>query len=66
MDNFDIGININVAAHTEQEAEEIVTRILNQEMQKPVLQRRMNTWDFLVYVADTDEDPFADSTQEME
>jgi hypothetical protein len=66
MDNWDIGININVAANTEQEAEEIVTRILNQEMQKPALERNMNTWDFLVYVADMDEDPFADNTQEME
>lgn len=56
MLNWDIPININVAAHTEKEAEEIVSKILNQEMKKPALERNMNGWDFIIFTED--EDPF--------
>lgn len=52
MLTFDIPININVTAETEEEAEDKVTAMMRQEMDKPVLQRAINTWDFIQFVSD--------------
>jgi hypothetical protein len=54
MENYDIQININVSADSEEEAENKVTTMMRQEMDKPALQRAINSWDFIEWL---EEDP---------
>lgn len=55
MLTFDIPININVSANTEEEAEELVAKLLAPEMSKPALQRSVNSWDFIEFVTEEEE-----------
>lgn len=50
MNTFDIPININVTAATEEEAEQIVAKIMAPIMEVPALQRSVNNWDFIEFV----------------
>ena len=52
MLTFDITININVSADTEEQAEEIVTNLMKPSMDKPALERNVNGWDFIEFVED--------------
>ena len=52
MLTFDIPININITANSEEEAEAIAKRIFSNEMKKPALQRNINTWDFIEFVTE--------------
>jgi hypothetical protein len=54
MESYDIQININVSANSEQEAEDKVTAVMRQEMDKPVLQRAINGWDFIEFISEDD------------
>ncbi len=56
MLTFDIPININVSAETEEQAEEIVTKIMNPIMDKPALERNVNSWDFVEFVEEDEPD----------
>lgn len=50
MLTYDIPVNINVTANTEEEAEAIVQRLFSTEMSKPALERGINNWDFIDFV----------------
>ena len=54
MLTWDIPININVSANTEEEAEAIVGRLFIHEMNKPALERSINSWDFIEFVEEED------------
>ena len=58
MESYDIQININVSANSEQEAEDKVTAMMKQiyilETDKPVLLRAINGWDFIEFVSEDD------------
>ena len=51
MNNYDIAININLYANTEKEAEETIRGIINIEMNKPALQRRIIKWEFMEFIS---------------
>lgn len=52
MNTFDIPININVTAATEEEAEQIVAKLMAPVMAVPALQRSVNEWDFIVFLTE--------------
>ena len=52
MLTFDIPININITANSEEEAEAIAERIFLNEMKKPALERNMNYCDFLEFITE--------------
>ena len=54
MLTFDIPININISAETEEEAEDIVAKLMATEMNKAALQRSVNSWDFIQFVEEED------------
>lgn len=54
MNTFDIPININVTAATEEEAEQIVAKLMAPVMAVPALQRSVNEWDFISFVEESD------------
>lgn len=54
MLTFDIPININISAETEEEAEDIVAKLMTTEMSKAALQRSVNSWDFIQFVEEDD------------
>jgi hypothetical protein len=56
MLTFDIAININITANSEEEAEAIAERLFINEMKKPALQRNINTWDFIEFVTEEEYD----------
>lgn len=55
MNTFDIPININVTANTEEEAEQIVVKLMAPAMAVPALQRSVNSWDFIVFLTEEEE-----------
>ena len=56
MLTFDIPVNINVSANTEEEAEDIVAKLMATEMNKAALQRSVNSWDFIEFVEGEEDD----------
>jgi len=54
--SFDIPINISINAENESQAEEKVSQLLNQLIQKPALERAINGWDFLEFVEESEPD----------
>lgn len=56
MNTFDIPININVTAATEEEAEQIVAKLMAPVMAVPALQRSVNEWDFIVFLTEEEAD----------
>jgi len=57
MLTFDIPININISANTEEEAEAFVENLFRFEMTKPSLERAVNSWDFIEFVEEEYKDP---------
>ena len=57
MLTWDIPVNVNVTAKTEEEAEAIVERIFIHEMKKPALERNINNWDFIEYTFVENDEP---------
>jgi len=53
---FDIPVNFSVNAATEEEAEQVVRKLLEEEMAKPALNRAINDWDFVEFVSDDEPD----------
>ena len=58
MLTYDIPVNINVTANTEEEAEAIVQRLFIPEMSKPALERSINDWDFIEFVEEEPDSEF--------
>jgi len=56
MNTWDIPININVNAETEELAEAIVENLFRFEMTKPALERAVNSWDFIQFVSEDEPD----------
>lgn len=54
MESYDIQINVNVTAETEQEAEEKVKQLMQYEMTRPALERAVNSWDFIEFISEDD------------
>ena len=52
MNSYDIAVNFNLYANSEKEAEENIRKLLDQEMNKPALQRRIIRWDFMEFISD--------------
>lgn len=63
MLTYDIPVNINVTANTEEEAEAIVQRLFSTEMSKPALERGINNWDFIDFVEGENEEDYDDSSK---
>ena len=62
METFDIPININITAENEHQAEEKVAGLMKLLIEKPALERAINSWDFIVFVEEEGEDPIDTST----
>lgn len=56
MNTFDIPININITAASEEEAEQIVAKLMAPVMAVPALQRSVNEWDFIEFVSEEEGD----------
>lgn len=56
MESFDIQININLNASTEEEAEEYITKYLSNLVQGAAISRVVNSWDFIEYIESNCED----------
>jgi len=54
MLTWDIPINVNVSADNEEDAENIVSKLMKQEMAKAALERSINSWDFIEFVEEDD------------
>jgi len=50
MLTFDIPININISAATEEEAEQFITKCMAGLVQGAALERAVNHWDFIEFV----------------
>ena len=56
IETFDIQININVSAETEKDAEQKVAELMQFEMTKPALERSVNSWDYIVFIEEGDDE----------
>lgn len=54
MLSFDIPVNINLTANTEEEAEEIISQAMAKLIAGAALQRAINSWDFIEFVEEED------------
>lgn len=55
MDTFDIPININISANSEEEAEQYITTYMQGLVAGAALERAVNNWDFIQFVEEEDE-----------
>lgn len=55
MQTFDIPINIKISAESEEQAEDIVSNMMKQNMEKPVLLRQVLEWDFIIFAFEEDD-----------
>ncbi len=56
MMSFDIPVNINLNANTEEEAEEIITQAMAKLIAGAALERAINSWDFIEFVSEDEPD----------
>jgi len=56
MLTFDIPININISAATEEEAEQFITKYMAGLVQGAALERAVNSWDFIEFVTEEYQD----------
>ena len=56
MQTYDIPVNIKILADSEEQAEDIVTHMMKQTLDKPALMRQVKEWDFIIYAFEEDGD----------
>lgn len=62
MLSFDIPININISAETEEEAEQYITSYMSKLMATAALERAVNSWDFIEFVEGENEEDYSDES----
>lgn len=56
VQTFDIPVNIKVLCESEEQAEDIVEHAMKQLVSGPVLTRKIQEWDFIVFAFDEEDD----------
>lgn len=61
MLTFDIPVNINISANSEEEAEQYITTYMQGLVAGAALERAINNWDFIEFVEGEDEGDYNDA-----